>query len=118
MKSNTSPYPLTKLPPTLDLTLFLIREELKSQKFFHALSRAGIDDIYYQPHLGRAILMNLGMDDGRDETFQFYYKVIEKRRKKIGMDNESIVKQAFKVYNELISEKERRKGFRKESELV
>jgi hypothetical protein len=118
MKYNTSRFPLVKLPPSIDVALYLIREELKSQKFFHALSKAGIDDIYYQPHLGRAILMNLGMDDGRDETFQFYYRVIEKRRKKIGMDNESIVKQAFKVYNELISEKGRRKGLQKGGRLV
>jgi hypothetical protein len=118
MKTNASRFPLTKLPPTIDLTLYLIREELKSQKFFHELSKAGIDDVYYQPHLGKAILMNLGMDDGKDETFAFYYKLIEKRSKKIEMDNESLVKQAFKVYNELISEKERRKRLRKESELV
>jgi hypothetical protein len=52
--------------------------------------------------------MNLGMDDGRDETFDFYYKLIGKRSKKIGMDNESVVKQAFKVYNELEAEKKRR----------
>jgi hypothetical protein len=30
------------------------------------------------------------------------------------MDNESVVKQAFKVYNELVSEKERRKRPREE----
>jgi hypothetical protein len=117
MKSNTSRFPLVKLPPTTDLTLYLIREELKSQKFFRALSKAGIDDIYYQPHLGKAILMNLGMDDGRDETFDFYYKVIGKRSKKISMDNQSVIKQALKVYHELISERERRKGLRNESGL-
>jgi hypothetical protein len=109
MKSNSSAFPLVKLPPATDLTLYLIREELKSQKFFHTLSKAGIDDIYYQPHLGKAILMNLGMDDGRDETFDFYYKV---------MDSQSVSKQALKVYHELISEKERRKGLRKEGGLV
>jgi hypothetical protein len=62
--------------------------------------------------------MNLGMDDGRDETFAFYYKHIEKRSKKIEMDNESIIKQAFKVYSDLDLGKERRKGLRKERELV
>jgi hypothetical protein len=102
MKSlqNHPQYPLTKLPPTLDLTLYLIREELKSQKFFNILSKAGIDDIYYQPRLGKAILMNMGMDDERDETFEFFYKLIEKRSKKIQMDWESITKQAVKVYAE------------------
>jgi hypothetical protein len=86
-------HPLTKLPANIDLTLYLIREELKSQKFFLALHKAGIDDIYYQPRLGKAILMN--MDDG-------------KRAKKIKPDRDNITKQAFKVYHELVAEKKRR----------
>lgn len=106
---NQPQFPLTKLPSTLDLTLFLIREELKSQKFFDTLSEAGIEDVYYQPRLGKAILMNMGMDDGRDETFEFYYSVIQKRSKKIDMGRETITKQAIKVYDELTMEKERRK---------
>jgi hypothetical protein len=108
MAENTSNRPLTKLPDTIDLTLYLIREELKSQKFFHALHQAGIDDIYYQPRLGKAILMNMGMDDGKDQTFQFYHTLIEKRAKKIKPDKDNITKQAFKVYHELVAEKKRR----------
>jgi hypothetical protein len=54
--------------------------------------------------------MNMGMDDGRDETFEFYYSVIEKRAKKIDVDKKIITKQAIKVYHELVMEKERRKS--------
>jgi hypothetical protein len=108
MAQNISNHPLTKLPANIELTLYLIREELKSQKFFLALHKAGIDDIYYQPRLGKAILMNMGMDDGKDETFQFYHTLIEKRAKKIKPDRDCITKQAFKVYHKLVAEKKRR----------
>lgn len=110
MAESISNHPLTKLPANIDLTLYLIREELKSEKFFLTLRKAGIDDIYYQPHLGKAILMNMGMDDGKDETFQFYHTLIEKRAKKIKPDRDYITKQAFRVYHELVAEKKRRDG--------
>jgi hypothetical protein len=91
-----------KFPPTdllaPDLTLYLIREELKSQKFFDTLSKAGIDDVYYKPRLGKAILMTMEMDDGKDETFEFYYALIEKRAKKIEMDVEIIKQHAAAVF--------------------
>jgi hypothetical protein len=102
MTSVSATLPLTKLPPNIDLTLYLIREELKIQKFFRALHKAGIDDIYLQPHLGKAILMTMDLDDGKDETYEFYYRLVEKRSKKIGMEKELITKQALKVYEELV----------------
>jgi hypothetical protein len=77
---------------------------------FPCFGKAGIDDIYYQPHLGRAILMNSEWTMAGMRHFNSIINLLRKRRKKIGMDNESVVKQAFKVYNELISEKERKKG--------
>ena len=48
------------------------------------------------------------MDDGSDEVFNFYYSLIEKRSKKIEADNDSVMRQAIKVYAELIMEKKRR----------
>jgi hypothetical protein len=103
-----------KFPPTdllaPDLTLYLIREELKSHKFFDTLSKAGIDDVYYKPRLGKAILMTMEMDDGKDETFELYYALIEKRAKKIDMDVEIIKQHAAAVFLELLIEKRRRQN--------
>jgi hypothetical protein len=109
MKPKTFSTPYCKLPPKIDLTLFLIREELKSQKLFNGLHKAGIDDCYFQTRLGKAILANIGLDDESDEVSEFYYKLIEKRSKKIEADSESTMTQAFKVYVELVTEKKRRK---------
>jgi hypothetical protein len=97
----TPQYPLVKLPTKLDQIFFLIREELKSQKYFNTLNELGHTDNFYQPHLGKLILLLMDLDDGTDEIFQFYYAVVEKRSKKIGMDNKSVMKQVMKVYGEL-----------------
>jgi len=52
-------------------------------------------------------MQNLGLDDGRDETFRTYDKILERRSKKIKADHESIMKQALKVYVELMNEKKK-----------
>lgn len=101
-------YPLVRLPSRAELALSLIREELKSRKLFHALHRAGIDDCYFLPHLDSLILRSLGMNDGTDETLSRYFAIIEKRSKKIQADQESVMKQALKVYMELMCEKKKR----------
>lgn len=105
MKLKHLKFPLAKLPPDVDLTLFLIKEELKSRKLFHALHEVGLDDCYFQPHLDSLILRSVGLDDGTDETFSIYDDIIERRSKKIEADNDSIMKQAFKAYQELKNEK-------------
>lgn len=115
MKLKLMQLPFVKLPPDIDFTLFLIREELKSQKFFNGLHDIGIDDCPYQTRLGKAVLASVGLDDGSDETTEFYFKTIEKRSKKIQTDNESIMRQAVKAYIELIIEKKRRKDRAKRS---
>lgn len=98
-------FPLVKLPSSIQSSLYLIKEELKSRKLFHALHEVGLDDCYFQPHLDTLILRSVGMDDGTDETFSLYYDIIEKRSRKIEADNESIMKQALKVYMELMNVK-------------
>ena len=107
-------FPLVKLPQKIDYCLFLIKEELKSRRFFEGLHGVGVDDVYLQPHLDKLILKSVGLDDGTDATSEFYFKVMERRTKKIQGDNDSIVTQALKVYIELIAEKKRRKQLAKE----
>jgi hypothetical protein len=100
-------FPMIKLPPSAEVALYLIKEELKSRKLFHALHKVGLDDCYYQPHLDLLIMQSLGMDDGTDETFTIYDDIIERRSKKIKAYNDSIMKQALKVYHELLIEKKK-----------
>jgi hypothetical protein len=104
-----SQFPLVKLPHKIDYCVFLIKEELKSRRFFEGLHSVGLDDVYLQPRLDRLILKSVGLNDGTDETSEFYFKIMERRSKKIASDNDSIVTQALKVYMELDAEKRRRK---------
>jgi hypothetical protein len=108
MKHNKARFPFVKLPASLDLVLFLISQDLKSHKLFNIVDQLGMGDCPYQPYLGKVILAQLNMDDGSDEIFQFYDKLIEKRCRKIDGDQKSMMKQTMKVYAELITEKERR----------
>jgi hypothetical protein len=118
MKHSASQFPLVKLPHKLDYCLFLIKEELKSQRFFEGLHNIGIEDIYFQPHLDKLILKCVGLDDGKDETAKFYFEVLERRCMKVRADNDSIVMQAVKVYVELMNEKKCRKEIKKEGKLL
>lgn len=107
MKSTTE-IPLIRLPAEVQSSIYLIREELKSRKLFHALHKVGLDDCYFQPNLDSLILRSIGLYDGTDETFSIYDKIVEKRSRKIEADYDSIMKQAFKVYQELMNEKKKR----------
>ena len=107
MKPDNSRFPLVKLPPETQLSLYLIKEELKSRKLFHALHEVGLDDCYFQPHLDSLILRSVGLDDGTDKTFSLYNNIIEKRSRKIEADYDSIMKQAIKAYQELMNEKKK-----------
>ncbi len=83
------------------IRLYLIREELKSRKLFHALQAVGLNDCDFQPHLDSLILHSVGLDDGSDETFNRYTDIMDKRSLKISMDFNQVMKQALKVYLEL-----------------
>ncbi len=109
MKRPNTFYPLVKLPEDIQLSLSLIREELKCRKHFNALREAGLDDCYFQPHLDLPILRSIGLDNGTDELFSIYDEIMDKRSKKIEADNDSIMKQAMKVYQELSVEKKKQK---------
>lgn len=94
--------PFVEMPSEIQDILYLIKEELKSRKFFNALQTVGLDGSYFQPHLDTFILKSLDMDDDTDETFDTYYKIIERRSEIIEANDYSITKQALEVYNELL----------------
>jgi hypothetical protein len=99
--------PLVKLPSDTEIVLYLIKEELKSHKFFNGLRGVGLDDCFYQPNLSTLIIGYTGLADELDEPFEFYYKLLEKYSEEMEADNESVTKLALNVYMDLISEKKR-----------
>jgi hypothetical protein len=108
--TNTPAFPLVKLPQKVDEILYMIREDLKSQKYFDGQAELNGTDSPYRPHLAKLILLRMKLDDGSDEIFEFYYRLVAKRSKKIGEDNTSNMKQVMKVYAALLTEKERKRA--------
>jgi hypothetical protein len=92
--------------PEAELTISLIREELKSRKLFLALHQVGLDDCYFQPHLDALILDSLGITEHTDDLFGQYDEILERHSKKITADGNSVTKHANGVYGELMALKE------------
>ncbi len=106
--------PIVKMPDHVQLSIYLIKEELKSRRLFHALHEVGLDDCYFQPHLDVLILESIGLSDRTDETLSMYEAIMDRRSKKIEADNDSVMKQALKAYHELLNEKEKLRQTKKE----
>jgi len=110
MKSKYSTIPLVKLPSDMELVLYMIREELKSTKFFNILGNAGIYDCFYQSHFNSVILAYMGFSEVSDEFFAFYTDLIEEYSEKIEEDNAMITECAVEVYEKILVEKKRLYG--------
>ncbi|HTJ53215.1 MAG TPA: hypothetical protein VL443_27360 [Cyclobacteriaceae bacterium] len=93
-----------------EITLQLIKEELKSRKFFNALLDLGLDNCPYQSNLDDLIMNFVGLNDDADETFDFYYDVMDRHGKLITANKESIGRQALEAYDELMVEIKRRES--------
>lgn len=104
-------FPLVKLPADTQVTLYLIKQELKIRRFFNTLAEVGLDSCDYEPHLDDLILQRMGMDGHTDETFDAYYEIMERRSRKIGTDEGSVVKQAMKAYVELMGARKKLPAF-------
>ena len=98
MTLNKTGSSLFRLTDETEISLYLISEELKSRKFFNGLLDLGLDNCYYQPNLDKLIMASVGLHDDADETFDFYYHVIEKHSKLITTSKESVTQQALEVY--------------------
>jgi hypothetical protein len=97
--------PLNTLSSTelaeVDIILFLIRSDLKSERLFGELKNIGLEECPYQSWMGELVFSLMHLGDS-DEIMQLYCKLIAHRSKKIDGSEESVVKQAVKVYGELL----------------
>lgn len=107
MKFRKSNYLLVKVPTEVQLPVFLIKEELKSRKLFQLLQEVGTTESDFEPHLDSLIFQVIGLDDDDDRISDKYFDIMEKRSKKLEADKDSIAKQAFKAYHELLAIKKK-----------
>jgi hypothetical protein len=98
----TSKQPLFRHSEHMEQALFLIREQLKSRRFFNALRSLGLTDASGEVHLEAMILYIMNMDDGSDEVANFISNLLDKHSKELNDDEQSIDKSALEVYCELL----------------
>lgn len=92
--------------PNSELSLFLLREELKSYKFFNKLEALGFTETYFQPDLAPLILVTVGFTDKTDKLFDWYQGLLHYYSKQLKPNDESVNVAALDFYKELLKEKE------------
>jgi hypothetical protein len=105
---NTPEFPLLRLPAQVELTLCLIREELKSHQFFSRLRQAGLDDVCYQTDLGPLVLAQMGLHDERNATLDFYHGLLEKHCQYLQPQGDALTQAALLFYFDLLQEQRQR----------
>lgn len=98
--------PLVKLPQEIDLTLFLIREELKSKKFTNDLENIGFDLTFFSSDFSRIICSLIGLNNRTDEFYEWYDNEINIFCKEIDLsDGLKLTEHAFNFYIILMMKK-------------
>ena len=95
MKKPTTP------PHTADASkviIILIREELKSRKFFEGLREIGLDDNFYQTDLLELIMAGLGLTSDSPEQYTFCYDVLHEHSTQVVEDADELLDEAKRVY--------------------
>jgi hypothetical protein len=100
--------PIADLDIDDKIVLILIKEELKSHKFFAVLRTIGLDDAYFQSDLSTVILNHVGLVDDSNETIDFYFDLLERFSASLDLSTESAKREALNMYKELLREAERR----------
>ena len=96
---------LVELPVSIEVPLFLLKEELQSYKFFDGLRNIGLDDSYYHADLSSLVLGYIGFQEESDELHDFYFSLIRKYSEEVNTDNDTVMKLALKVYMDLLTRK-------------
>lgn len=99
--------PLIKLPSQIEHTLYLIKEELKSRKFFDSLRAIGLEDCWYHPDLSILILGQIGFKERPDELYNFYYDLLGEYSERVEPDNDVIMELALQIHAALVAEKKK-----------
>lgn len=98
-----------RYPVQKELILQLLKQELKSYRFFNGLREVGLDDSFYHSDFSSLVLTYIGFDDEENATYDFYFALLEKYSSCFQPNEETIMKLALSVYLELVLELKSRK---------
>lgn len=100
------------IPKNAEMTIFLIIHELKLHMIYRALKPFATVDAYLEAGFTRLILKQLNLLDGKDETYNQYFELIDRWTDKFSSDPEVVLKRALKVYNTLLKIRDARRKHR------
>jgi len=106
--SDSLKIPLIEFPVPVQAIIFLLKEDIKSEKFFSSLRALGLTDSIYQSDLSSLILTSIGLESDDDETINLYIALLKKYSAASESSNSSFTEQAFHLYTELMMAKEQR----------
>ncbi|NMH89772.1 hypothetical protein [Flavivirga algicola] len=105
--------PLVKIPEEAEFAIFIIRQELKSQKLTNSFDEMGFDGSICISDFSELIFSMIGLNDRSDEFYEWYVGQLNSFCKEVDLsDGTTLSKQAFDFYVHLLVEK-RRKDVRK-----
>ena len=98
---------LINLPPKIELTVFLIKLELKNVKFTNDLNKKGFDPCTGILDFSKLISSIMGFDDNFTEEFaEWYFDRQTQLVKNIDPENDKeLLEQAFNFYVDLVVRK-------------
>ena len=99
---------LTRLPPRVDLIIYLIKAELKNTRFTNQLEQIGFDTSLSSLDFGGLILELAGFSNRNDELFDWYNQLVEDYSNRLDdpADPARVNEVAFDFYNEIQKKKD------------
>ncbi len=94
----------------IQLPVFLIAADLKTRKLTNALADIGSDGSFCIPELCDLVLAYVGFDDRPNELYDFYFELLDRECDNVSDKNNTPIKEAYKIYNELLIEKGKHMG--------
>jgi hypothetical protein len=108
MKLKNLSVELLRLPSDIEFTIYLIKEDLRSNRLLNGLSNIGFDDSLHRSSFVVMVLAVLGFEKRPDDLLSLYYTLLDRHLETVGDDNKKLVKAAFNMYVDLVIEKRSR----------
>jgi DNA-binding XRE family transcriptional regulator len=91
----------------IQVTVFLISEDLKTRKLIKGFLDIGCDSCFCLGELCDLVLAYVGFDERPDELYDLYFKLLDAHCEKVSHKNHQPVKEAFEIYTNLIRERDK-----------
>jgi DNA-binding XRE family transcriptional regulator len=91
----------------IQISVFLISEDLKTRKLVNGLINIGCDSCFCVGELCDLVLAYMGFDDRPNNLYTFYFELLDRHCEKVSYENDRPIKEALLIYAELKCEWEK-----------